>query len=40
MLAEQLDPNDGNPISASPLCWSHAEFVIAASEYTEKFRKM
>lgn len=40
MLAEQLDPNNGNPISASPLCWSHAEFVIAASEYTEKFRKM
>jgi GH15 family glucan-1,4-alpha-glucosidase len=40
MLAEQLDPNNGNPISASPLSWSHAEFVIAASEYTEKFRKI
>jgi GH15 family glucan-1,4-alpha-glucosidase len=40
MLAEQLDPHNGNSISASPLSWSHAEFVISASEYAEKFRKM
>ena len=40
LLGEQIDPNNGKLISVSPLTWSHAEFVIAASEYLEKFRKM
>ena len=40
MLAEQIDPYNGNPISVSPLSWSHAEFVICASEYAEKYKKM
>jgi GH15 family glucan-1,4-alpha-glucosidase len=40
ILAEQIDPNNGNLISVSPLSWSHAEFVLTASEYVEKFKKM
>lgn len=40
MLAEQIDPYTGNPISVSPLSWSHAEFVISASEYAEKYKKL
>jgi glucoamylase len=40
LLAEQIDPNNRNLISVSPLTWSHAEFVIAASEYAEKFKKL
>ena len=40
ILAEQIDPYNGNLTSVSPLSWSHAEFVLAASEYAEKFKKM
>ena len=40
LLGEQINPYNGKLISVSPLTWSHAEFVIAASEYAEKFRKM
>ena len=37
VLAEQLHPFDGSPLSVSPLVWSHAEFVLAVCEYIEKF---
>ena len=30
VLAEQLDPYTGKPISVAPLTWSHAAFVLAA----------
>lgn len=36
-LAEQLDPFSGKPISATPLLWSHAEFVMAVCEYLNKY---
>jgi GH15 family glucan-1,4-alpha-glucosidase len=36
MLAEQINPHTGNPLSVSPLVWSHAEFVLAVCEYIEK----
>lgn len=36
MLPEQINPFSGEPISVSPLVWSHAEFVIAVCEYLEK----
>jgi GH15 family glucan-1,4-alpha-glucosidase len=29
VLAEQLDPYTGNPISVAPLTWSHAAYVLA-----------
>ena len=40
VLAEQLNPYDASPISVSPLMWSHAEFVLAVSEYAEKFKRL
>jgi GH15 family glucan-1,4-alpha-glucosidase len=38
MLSEQLDAYMGVPISASPLVWSHAEFIMAVSEYLDRYR--
>lgn len=40
VLAEQIDPYKGTPLSASPLIWSHAEFVIAVAEYLDKYQKL
>ena len=39
-LAEQLDPYSGKPLSATPLLWSHAEFVLAVSEYISKYQEI
>lgn len=36
VMAEQVNPYTGEPVSVSPLTWSHAEFVIAVCEYLEK----
>ena len=36
VMAEQIHPFTGVPVSVSPLVWSHAEFVIAVCEYLEK----
>ena len=36
VLAEQLDPRTGEPLSVSPLTWSHAAFVTAVCEYRQK----
>lgn len=40
VLAEQYDPDNGAPISAAPLVWSHAEFVIAVISYLEKLEEL
>ena len=40
VLAEQLNPFDANPLSVSPLIWSHAEFVITVCEYIDKYRQL
>jgi glucoamylase len=32
-MAEQLDPYTGDPLSVSPLTWSHAEYVRTVREY-------
>lgn len=40
LLAEQLNPFDGKPISVSPLIWSHAEFVMTANEYLDSYRRL
>ena len=37
ILAEQLNPYNGDPISATPLLWSHSEFVLAVTEYVNKY---
>ncbi len=36
VLSEQVNPYDGSPLSASPLAWAHAEFVIASIEMDER----
>lgn len=36
VLAEQVDPYTGEPLSVSPLTWSHASFVRTVLEYVEK----
>lgn len=39
MLPEQLHPYSGSPISATPLIWSHAEYVNTVMEYMQKIAK-
>ncbi len=39
-LAEQLDPFSGKPVSATPLLWSHAEYVLAVTEYFNKYQEL
>jgi GH15 family glucan-1,4-alpha-glucosidase len=40
MMPEQIHPFTGEPVSVSPLVWSHAEFVISVCEYLEKHREI
>jgi GH15 family glucan-1,4-alpha-glucosidase len=35
-MAEQLHPHTGEPLSVSPLTWSHAEYVRAVREYIDQ----
>jgi len=39
VMAEQLDPFTGEPLSASPLTWSHAEYVMTLHRYLGKYRE-
>jgi oligosaccharide amylase len=39
-LPEQLDPYTGAHLSASPLVWSHAEFVTTIISYLEKLEEL
>jgi len=40
VLAEQVNPYNRNPLSVSPLTWSHAALVIAVREYLNKYRRL
>jgi GH15 family glucan-1,4-alpha-glucosidase len=40
ILSEQLDPYTGGPVSATPLLWSHAEYVQAVVEYINKRQEL
>jgi GH15 family glucan-1,4-alpha-glucosidase len=40
ILAEQVNPFDNQPLSVSPLTWSHATFVTCVMEYLEKLEQM
>ncbi len=40
VLAEQLHPYSGDPISVSPLTWSHASVVMAIREYIVKLDEL
>ena len=35
VLAEQVHPDTGAPLSVSPLTWSHAEYITAVHAFTE-----
>ncbi|MDP8235695.1 MAG: glycoside hydrolase family 15 protein [Candidatus Erginobacter occultus] len=39
VLAEQVDPRTGEPVSVSPLTWSHATFVAAVQEYLARLEE-
>jgi GH15 family glucan-1,4-alpha-glucosidase len=40
VLAEQVHPIHGHPLSVSPLTWSHSAFVWAVLAYVERFRAL
>lgn len=40
ILSEQLNPYDGTQLSAAPLTWSHAEYVISVIKYLEKLEEL
>ncbi len=39
VLSEQLDPETGAQLSASPLVWSHSEFVATIIDYVHKLEE-
>lgn len=40
MLSEQLNPENGSQLSATPLCWSHSEFVRTVIEFSKKLNHL
>jgi glucoamylase len=40
VLAEQVNPFTGEPVSVSPLTWSHAAFIITVQRYLKKIEEM
>lgn len=40
ILSEQLNPGTGEQISAAPLVWSHAEFILTVVQYLEKLESL
>lgn len=40
VLAEQLNPHTGDPMSVSPLTWSHATVITTVLQYIDKLHKV
>lgn len=40
VLAEQVHPYDGRPLSVSPLTWSHAAYVTVVHAYLRRLREL
>lgn len=40
VMAEQVNPFTDEPLSVSPLTWSHAEFVLTARWYVGKYHRL
>lgn len=40
IMAEQLDPRNGSPLSVSPLTWSHGEFIGCFNRYVRKYKSL
>jgi len=40
ILAEQVNPHTNEPLSVSPLTWSHGTYIAAIQEYLQKLRQL
>lgn len=40
VLAEQVHPFDGSPVSVGPLTWSHSTFVATVQNYLKKLKEL
>lgn len=40
MLAEQLNARTGEQLSATPLTWSHADYVVTVREYLKRYNEL
>ncbi|HET6516589.1 MAG TPA: glycoside hydrolase family 15 protein [Thermodesulfovibrionales bacterium] len=40
VFAEQVNPFTGEPVSVSPLTWSHAAFIIVVQQYLKRAQEM
>jgi GH15 family glucan-1,4-alpha-glucosidase len=40
VLAEQLNAQTGYELSASPLAWSHAAYVITVLKYLDRLKEL
>lgn len=40
VMPEQLNPITGEPLSVSPLTWSHSEFIDLIVNYVEKYKEL
>ena len=40
VLPEQINPFNGEPLSVSPLTWSHAEFITTVCRWEERYRRL
>jgi len=40
IMAEQLNPFDGSPLSVSPLTWAHATFITTVMAFVKKARSL
>ncbi len=40
VLAEQINPSTGDPLSACPLTWSHGTYIATVQEYLNKLCKL
>ncbi|MCC6452639.1 MAG: glycoside hydrolase family 15 protein [Acidobacteria bacterium] len=40
VLAEQIDPRNGDPLSVSPLTWSHSSFVSTVLNYLKRYTEI
>jgi GH15 family glucan-1,4-alpha-glucosidase len=40
IMPEQINPFTGEPLSVSPLTWSHSEFVDLIIDYVEKYKQL
>lgn len=40
MLSEQLDPESGRQVCASPLTWSHAEYINSVAVFLRKIKEL